>query len=453
MDVLLTVAVIVLLAVIVMKKNYPVISLMGIGIAVLLLYSMITGQSVMGDASAGNRFVDVFEFVKDKFLSTFTTHGLVLMPVVGYAAYMNYIGASKLLALHAIRPFRKVKSPYFLILIVVILGGIMRLAIPSQTSLIALLMVTVYPVLLGAGMSKVAAASTCVVASAFDWGPACPTTAMVIQLSETNLDQSELFVNYQLGIFFAGLAVTAVLAFIVNQVLDKKDKFVLGSDAEEVKEEEVKGLPAFYCVLPMQPLIIMIICSKAVLGNVVVTAFGASVMSLFVTLICEFIRHRSVKPALDGTKEMFKGMGNCFCDMITLIAAATVFAGGVQKIGGFQTISGWLVHMQMPGIIMILAICAMAIIMTICIASNVPSSTTFSPFVKSIAQAGGLENQSVLLPLELASGLSRSFSPISAANVFTSKYVNIPALQLIKRNAVPLLGGLLTVIIISVTVI
>ena len=83
MDVLLTVAVIVLLAVIVMKKNYPVISLMGIGIAVLLLYSMITGQSVMGDASAGNRFVDVFEFVKDKFLSTFTTHGLVLMPVVG----------------------------------------------------------------------------------------------------------------------------------------------------------------------------------------------------------------------------------------------------------------------------------------------------------------------------------------------------------------------------------
>ncbi|RHV91091.1 hypothetical protein DXA96_04465 [Lachnospiraceae bacterium OF09-33XD] len=75
MDVLLTVAVIVFLAVIVMKKNYPVISLMGIGIAVLLLYSMITGQSVMGDASAGNRFVDVFEFVKDKFLSTFTTHG------------------------------------------------------------------------------------------------------------------------------------------------------------------------------------------------------------------------------------------------------------------------------------------------------------------------------------------------------------------------------------------
>lgn len=132
MDVLLTVAVIVLLAVIVMKKNYPVISLMGIGIAVLLLYSMITGQSVMGDASAGNRFVDVFEFVKDKFLSTFTTHGLVLMPVVGYAAYMNYIGASKLLALQAIRPFRKVKSPYFLILIVVILGGIMRLAIPSR---------------------------------------------------------------------------------------------------------------------------------------------------------------------------------------------------------------------------------------------------------------------------------------------------------------------------------
>lgn len=453
MDIILTILVIALLAFVVMKKNYPVISLLSIGIVVLLLYTLITGNSVMGEETAGNRFIDVFEFAKGKFLSAFTTHGLVLMPVVGYASYMNRIGASKLLALNAIRPFRKTKSPYFLILVVVILGGIMRLAIPSQTGLIALLMVTVYPVLLAAGMSKGAAASTCVVASSFDWGPACPTTAMFLQLSETGLDQSELFINYQLGIFFAGLVVTALLAVFVNRFFDRKSGYVLGSDKEDIKPEEVADLPFFYSFLPLLPLIIMIICSKAVLGNVVITAFGASILSLAVSMLCELIRHRNVKLALDGTREMFRGMGDCFCDMISLIAAATVFAGGVQQIGGFRTISNWIIQLQLPGIIMIVAITVMIIIMTVCIGSNVPSSTTFSPFVKSIAQAGKLANESALLPLELASGLSRSFSPISAANVFTSKYVNLPAGKLIRRNALPLLGGLLTVIIISVLIV
>ena len=59
---------------------------MGIGTAWLLLYRMIAGRSVMGDASSVNGFVDVVEFGKDKFLSTFTTHELVLMPGFGYAA-------------------------------------------------------------------------------------------------------------------------------------------------------------------------------------------------------------------------------------------------------------------------------------------------------------------------------------------------------------------------------
>lgn len=454
MNILLTLLVIAALAYLIMKKNYPIMVLLGTGIVVLLVYTLITGTSVIADGGSGNAIIDVFEYVRVKFAAAFTTHGIVLMPVVGYAAYMNAIGASKLLATEAIRPFRKVKSPYFVIIIAVLLGGILRLAIPSQTGLLALFMVTIYPVMPAASMSNAAAASACVVATAFDWGPACPTTAQVIALS-TEQNQTELFINYQMGIFFAGLAVTAILAFVINMVFDKKEKYVIGSDRNliELKEEEVNNIPKFYAVLPLIPLVLMIICSKAVLGSVQITAFGATMISLVFVVILELIRHKSLKKAFDGTKEQFMGMGKCFGEMICLIASASVFAGGLQMIGGITAISKWLVGAQLPGILMILAVVVMEILMTVVIASNVPSTTTFSPFITSIAKAAGYANESVLLPVELASGLSRSFSPISAAMVFTSSYTKVNAGELIKRNAVPLLGGLLTVILLSVTII
>ena len=452
MDVILTLLIVAVLAFTIMKKSYPVMTLLSMGIIVLIGYTVIKQESVLGEAAGGSIYIDIFEYIRTTFISVFTSTGSVLMPVVGYAAYMNHIGASNLLAVKAIKPFEKVKNPYILCFAAVLIGGLLRLALPSQTGLIALMMVTIYPVMIGAGMSKVSAASACVCGSAFDWGPACPTTALVLTNS-TQQDQASLFVSYQLPLVFLGLIAAAVLSIFVNKRGDKKSGYIKGSDTAEVKEAAKADLPLIYALFPVVPLVIMIVFSKAVIGTVVISALGAVILSFVIVAAAEIIRNRSLAKAFEGTKEMFKGMGTCYAEMITLISAATVFAGAVQMIGGFKTMSNFIIGSGLSGILLIAAVCAMVIFMTMVVASSVPSVTTFAPFISSIAEAGGFPRETVLVPFIFADGISRSFSPISAANVFTSKFVDIDPVLLIKRNAVPLVGGLLTTLIASIIVI
>lgn len=453
MDVILTLVVIAILAYIVGKKMYPTMSLLALGLIVLFAYTIITQKSVMGDSTCGNMYIDVFEYVKSKFTSTFTSTGIVLMPVMGYATYMNHIGASKKLALLAIKPFKNTKNPYILCGISIIIGGILRLAIPSQTGLVALLMVTIYPVMTAAGMSVPAATAAVVAGTAFDWGPACSTTALVLSNS-TQQAQGPFFISFQLPVIAVALIVTAVLSIFVNQRADKKSNYVLGSDAgSEEQTENVNDIPGFYAFFPMLPLVIMIIFSEAVLKSVVISAFGATVFSLTVVVICEIIRNKGLAAAFAGTKQQFVGMGTCFADIVAMISCATTFAGAVQLIGGFKTMSNFIINSGLPVILLLVAVCAMVILMTMVVASSVPSVTTFAPFITGIAQAGNVANEVVLLPFILADGFSRSFSPISAVNVFASKYVNIDAVELIKRNAVPMIGGIITAMAMSLLIV
>lgn len=451
MDVIITLLIVVLLAYTIMKKIYPVMVLLATGIIVLFAYTIVTQTSVMGDATAGNIYIDIFEFIRGKYVTGVSGLGMVLMPVVGYAAYMNHIGASKLLAIKAIKPFENVKNPYILCLVAVLIGGLLRLAIPSQTGLIALLMVTIYPVMLASGMSKGAAASACVCGTAFDWGPACPTTALVLTNS-TQQAQLPLFINYQLPIILAGLVVVAIISMFSNRYFDKKAGHLIKTkdsiDSEMVEVEKI-DLPGFYAILPVIPLVAMIVFSEAVLGSIVISAFAATFMSFILVVIIEAIRLKGLKKSFEGSKQQFIGMGTCYAEMITLISSAMVFAGSVQLIGGFNTMSNFIINSGLPGILLIIVVTAMVIFMTMVVASSVPSVTTFAPFITGIAKAGGYANEVVIIPFIFADGISRAFSPISAANVFTTKFLNIEAPELIKRNAVPLLSGLITIIIIS----
>ncbi|MDR2134271.1 MAG: hypothetical protein LBP27_04120, partial [Treponema sp.] len=87
------------------------------------------------------------------------------------------------------------------------------------------------------------------------------------------------------------------------------------------------------------------------------------------------------------------------------------------------------------------------------IADSVPAILIFAPFAKSIAQVGKFSNETVLLPFQAALGFSRSFSPISPANVFIAKFVDVPEIEIIKRNCIPFIAALLTVLISSYFVI
>lgn len=447
MKIVLTVLVMIVLAYIIMKKINPTLGLLVVGLGVLLAITTLTGTSLMGDSTSGNIYLDVLEYARSKFLSTFQSQGIILMPVFGYASYMTYLGASKKLAKAMIKPFKNIKSPYILVAISVIIAAILRVAIPSMTGLISLLMVTIYPVMVLAGMSKLSAAAAVVLGCGFDWGPADITTNLVLQ-NTTQEAPASFFAAYQLPIYAVGLVAAGIVLMLVNKWADQKMGYVIGSDTAEMDSAD-DTCPGFYALLPLIPLAIMIICSDVVLKNVSITPFSAVLLSFLVVIVVEIIRKKSLIKAFNESKEFFTGMGVCYTGSIALVSAAGVFGDALTKIGGFDQITTAMQSANLPAFLSILVIIFLSLFMTFFTASTVPATVAFSPLIPGIASTAGLVIQSVMLPCAFAMGIARAFSPVSAANIFTSDYINKNGIDLVKRNALPMLSAILAILVAS----
>ena len=77
----------------------------------------------------------------------------------GFAAYMDKIGAARALVNVCIKPLKALSSPYLVLVLGYFIGQTLVLVIPSAAGLAMLLLVALFPILLGVGVSPAAAAS------------------------------------------------------------------------------------------------------------------------------------------------------------------------------------------------------------------------------------------------------------------------------------------------------
>lgn len=78
------------------------------------------------------------------------------MALMGFAHYMDHIGANDAVVRIAIRPLRG--CAYVLLFFFYLLASALRLAIPSATGLAVLLMATLFPIMVGLGLSAASSA-------------------------------------------------------------------------------------------------------------------------------------------------------------------------------------------------------------------------------------------------------------------------------------------------------
>lgn len=109
-QVLLTFVAIGLLIFMIMKKAYAPMSLLALGFIILFFWSLLTGQSIMGEESVGNWFLDIFEFMKSYFCSQYIGLGMILLPLMGFTRYMNHIHATEMLTSLCSKPLQNQKS-------------------------------------------------------------------------------------------------------------------------------------------------------------------------------------------------------------------------------------------------------------------------------------------------------------------------------------------------------
>jgi len=198
------------------------------------------------------------------------------------------------------------------------------------------------------------------------------------------------------------------------------------------------------------PIILLLIFSELVSffpEPIQLDTTTAMFISLFVALIFEFIRKRNLKDVFDSLKIYWNGMGNIFKTVVTLIIAADIFASGLISLGFIEN----LIELSQGigfgavgiGIVMTILIFLAAMLT----GSGNAAFFAFGPLVPNIATKLGVTSTSMILPMQFSASMGRTVSPISGVLIAVSEIAGVSAVQLVKRNFIPLCISLITMLI------
>jgi DcuC family C4-dicarboxylate transporter len=416
------------------------------GILLMLIAIAIGKGAILGEEqTTGFILFDIFEFIKNVFSNRAGGLGLTIMSVAGFAKYMDHIGASNQLVKIATKPLEKVHAPYVVLALSYIVGQILNIFIPSASGLGVLLMVTMYPILVSLGVSKLSATAVTGTAACLDLGPGSGNSNLAA--TTAGMDVSVYFVKYQIPIAIAVMITIAVLHYIVQKRLDAKMEKV-DEDVELSTDGKTKDdSPTIYAILPMIPLFLILVFSKLLVSSIKMNVVTAMLIGIFISLVFEVIRLKDVKKVFESIQIFFDGMGMQFAKVVTLIVAGQTFAQGLISIGAIDTLISGAQSLGYGANIMIIVMTAIISVSAVVMGSGNAPFFAFASLAPSVATQTGIAPVLMLLPMQFASGIARSVSPITGVIVAVSGVAQISPFELVKRTAIPMAGALIVTIV------
>lgn len=426
-------------------KKYQAQGVLLIGGAILLLGGILLNDSpVMAKSATGSLYLDIFSQLSKNFIKTSGSLGLAIMIVSAFAKYMDHIGASTALVKLSIKPLQKLNSPYIVLALSYVIGQILNVFIPSTSGLGVLLMVTVYPIVVSLGVSSLAATAVIGTSACLDLGPASGNAVLASKTAE--MDAALYFANYQIPVAIATVIVITILHYFVNKKMDSKLE-VAESKADLESKEEDKQVPKFYAFLPIIPLLIILMFSPLTGSSIKIGVVEAMFMSITLSMIIEGVRRRAFKSTLAELKIIFTAMGSQFANVITLIVAGEFFALGLTKIGVISALIDSTKSAGLGAQPMILVMTAIIVVSSILMGSGNAPFFAFAALAPAVAASVDLNPIVMLMPMQLSAGIARSVSPITAVIVAVSGISGVSPFEVVKRTAIPMLGGLIAVVV------
>jgi DcuC family C4-dicarboxylate transporter len=430
-----------------LKDFFPQAVLLVAGIGMLLVAGFLKKGIPSAEVSSGVIVLDIFEYIKESFSKTNAGVGLMIMTIGGFVAYMDKIGASEALVRVALKPLAVLKKhPNLASIAVIPIGQLIFICIPSAAGFGLLLMASVFPILVNLGVSRIAAVSIITGCTSFCIGPASVITASAVQIAQ--IETVPYFISLQIPIAIILNLVLMVTYFFVNKYYDEKDK--LHPIEVKAKPKPTEVAPTIYALLPVLPLILLLTFSGVftILPiKLTIETTTAMLLSLFAGLMFELIRTKNLKAVFASFKVFLDGMGDIFKSVVTLIIVAEIFANGLIALGfmdGLITISqGAGLGAKGIGILMTLMIFFAAILM----GSGNAAFFAFGPLIPSVAKQFGVSSTSILLPMNLSASMGRAISPIAGVLIATAEVAGVPVMQVVKRNLIPVIAVLLTLLI------
>jgi DcuC family C4-dicarboxylate transporter len=392
---------------------------------------------------------DLFAMVSEAFSNRVARIGMIIMAAGGFAKYMSAIAASHALVNLSIKPLARVSNPYLLLAITYVAGQFLNIFIPSAAGLAMLLLVAMYPTLVKLGIRPVAAAAVIGTTACLDLGPASP--AANVAAETIGISPIEYFVRYQLKISAVVVPVVAALHFIWQRWCDRRESFA-AEPALKIKPGDVDDKnrpPMIYAMLPVLPLVLLFVFSPLVVETIRLDVVTAMLISLALGMAFEGVRHRSLREALAGIVHFFRGMGEIFSTVVTLIVAAEVFAMGVKATGLIGSLVAAVEGNALGGGVMALALVFLLGTTALLTGSGNAALFSFAGMIPGIAGRINVSLESLMLPSQLAGGLFRSMSPVAGVIIAVAGTAGVTPFDIIKRTSVPMIGGVMATLIAS----
>lgn len=364
----------------------------------------------------------------------------VICTVMGFSFVMKLTECDK----HLVTALSGVltKAKMILIPMAVLLTWWINIAIPSAAGCSAAVGSILIPTLIGAGVHPAMAGSAVLAGT---WGSAIsPGTShnpFVAKLA--GVDVMTVIMNEATAAIIASfvviIALTAI-SIIKKEGPNEQRRLALEKSATETKQNE----PAFSvnplkALVPLVPLIMLVLGSKQI-GmlppvGVPLAMLTGTVLALVVTM----------SNPQEVSKKFFDGMGSAYGSVIGLIIAAAVFTQGMQLVG----LTGSLIDIMKgsESIAKIAGAFGPFIIAILC-GSGDAAALAFNGAITPHAANFGMTIMDLGSLAQMAGAIGRSMSPVAGAAIICAQLANVSPIELTKRNAIPMLLGVITFMIV-----
>jgi DcuC family C4-dicarboxylate transporter len=438
-NLIITLAFVIVCVVLLNKGLSATMIFLFMGFLVSILLTAMYGASV-ANVSSGHPLLDIFEAVKETFVSSFSSIGLSMLPIYAYSVYMNKIKAGAELGKIISRPIAKSKNPYFIgIFVAVMICGIMRVAIVSAVAIIALFLPTLYPALLRAGISRESAISAIFLGTCFDWGPADFTIAIFMS-GIPGFNIPNYFVNGSLRVVPIVLVIVSVTTGFILQFIDKRSGYVYGSHIPEeaVAEDTSAPIPGFYAIFPVLPLIIIIIFSPIFKININISVVTAVLLSIIAVFAVEVLRTKNIKDRVSDITQWINGMGEGFSNLFMMAVATQFFIAMLGKLNGFRFLIDSALNVGVNGILLLVLFGLLMLVMCVLQGQGGVVATTLATTLTDISGSLGISFYAAAVPMQLAANGFRCLNLGTGLHMqYCMKSTSCSAGAIIKRLVAP----------------
>ena len=432
----------------IVKKYNPQTTLLFAGLVLISLSALagVTDLLPKGAKSTGSIVFDIVEVYTQISMRQISGIGFLILMAGGFSAYMEQIGAGDKLVQICIEPLRRFKNPYILLGMAFLVGHAIGLVLPSASGLAMLLIVAMFPLLVGLGISKISAAATIGCTLCMSYAPTSPMGLLSSRTAE--IEPIIYLVKYQLPVAIPAIVTVTVALVVVMRYFDIKEGLAGGEISEEDRkkaEELAKGVPAFYAILPLMPLILLIIFSPLVMKTIVLPTPTAMIIGWIFAMLVDIVRHRSLQKVFNDGMAMFRGMGSQLVITVSLVFVAEYFATGLKTSGLVSLFieTSKNLGMGIVGTTILLSLCIGLI--TILTGSGVAALSSLIGLAPTVSASLGGSALSMIVPMQFAAEMLRPLSPVTAVIIIVAGAAGVSPLMIVKRTAIPCVIGMIVV--------